>query len=299
MPHFASLGFGPSTAVTNRLEAASEKQPLSVQDAIGCCLQTIRPRYHISKVAGGFPDHVRNDVLLLGVHLDVLLDHAFTIIKVERHGLSSSTSDHLSSSFRPKAFSRTVILVVLLKRGYLLPVPCSAFTSALWCGSPSSLAHSRKIVALYVSDSSRACPTSLFLFSSVSLELHGRGVTRQTCLARFWRFLCMFPSRARIPATSQHPWLLSCGPLWQPAQRDSREVSLSSMFGNLTLLRGHRLATNSCNSCPSIPPTSSAFLTSQFCSSPSQTRGKPHWGSSHSPFPLAIIPRQVSAPFVP
>ena len=75
MPHFASLGFGPSTAVTNRLEAASEKQPLSVQAATGCCLQTIRPRYHISKVAGGFPDHVRNDVLLLGVRLDVLLDH--------------------------------------------------------------------------------------------------------------------------------------------------------------------------------------------------------------------------------
>ena len=60
-------------------------------------------------------------------------------------------------------------------------------------------------------------------------------------------------------------------------------VSLSSMFGNLTLLRGHRLATNSCKSCISIPPTSLAFLTSQFCSSPSHTRGKPHRVSCQSP----------------
>ena len=39
------------------------------------------------------------------------------------------------------------------------------------------------------------------------------------------------------------------------------EASLSSMFGNLRLLRGHRLATNTCNSCSSIPPTSLASLT--------------------------------------
>ena len=179
-------------------------------------------------------------------------------------------------------------------------------SGAVLFSSTSSLAHSRKIVALYVSDSSWACPTSIFLFSSVSLELHERGVTRQTCLARFWRFLCMFPSRARIPATSQQPWLLSCGPLWQPAQRDSREASLSSTFGNLTLLRGHRLATNSCKSGTSLPPTSSASLTHQFLfltfpdtrqiprSFISVTSTEAHpFTTGHS------CPRQVSAPFVP
>ena len=87
-----------------------------------------------------------------------------------------------------------------------------------------------------------------FCFPLSLLELHERGVTRQTCLARFWRFLC--PS---LPCSAT------------------------------SLLRGHRLATNSCNSCPSIPPPSSASLTPQFCSSPSQTRGKPHRGSSQSP----------------
>ena len=71
----------------------------------------------------------------------------------------------------------------------------------------------------------------------------------------------MFPSRARNPAKSQHSWPLSCGPLWQHAQRNSREASLSLMFGNLRLLRGHRLATNTCNSCSSIPTTSLASLT--------------------------------------
>ena len=104
----------------------------------------------MSKVASGFPDHVRNDDLLLGVHLDVLLDHPFHYHHGPRHGLSSATSDHMSSSFRPKAFSRRVILVVLLKHGYLFL--CTSQLSSICSGvlhfnSTSSLVHFRKIVA--------------------------------------------------------------------------------------------------------------------------------------------------------
>ena len=166
-------------------------------------------------------------------------------------------------------------------------------SGAVLFSSTSSLAHSRKIVALYVSDSSRACPTSLFLFSSVSLELHERGVTRQTCLARFCRFLCMFPYRARIPATSQHPWHLSCGPLWQPAQRDSRKASLSSMSGNLRL----QAPATPANLAPLYLPHPRLPSLPSSCSSPSLTRGKSHRGLSQSPqqrltlSPLAILTR--------
>ena len=81
----------------------------------------------------------------------------------------------------------------------------------------------------------------------------GRHVLQKSCA------YSQFPPRARIPAKSHHPWPLSRGPLWQPAQRNSRKAPLSSMSGNLSLLRGHRLVPNSCNSCTSIPPTSSAF----------------------------------------
>ena len=154
---------------------------------------------------------------------------------------------------------------------FLCPAQLSPMRSgAVLFSSTSSLAHSRKIVALYVSDSSRACPTSLFLFSSVSLELHERGVTRQTCPARFWRFLC--PS-------------LPCS------------------------------ATSHCSAGTGLPPTpgnpAPPYLPHPRLSSlPSSVRHLPRHEAnptgghlSHlergSPVPLAIIPRQVSAPFVP
>ena len=122
---------------------------------------------------------------------------------------------------------------------------------------------------------------------------------------RILAFFCMFPSRAKIPAKSQHPWPLSCGPLWQPAQRHLCKASLSCMSGNLRVLRGHRLATNTCKTGTSIPPTSTASLTPQSCSLTSLRRGTPHRGSSQSPRQRLAFssghyhPRQVSAPFAP
>ena len=139
----------------------------------------------------------------------------------------------------------------------------------------------------------RACPTSLFLFSfCLSLELHERGITRQTRLAGFLRalYVSLLGQDTRQIAVPMA--------FFAPTQRNSRTAPISSMSGNLRLLRGHRLATNSCNSSTSIPPTSSASLTSQSCSS-THHQGHPSHPDWGSPFPTGHChPSQVSAPFM-
>ena len=111
-------------------------------------------------------------------------------------------------------------------------------------------------------------PLSVFL----CLEVHERGVARQTCLAGFWRFRQAAAPMDSVARPSRAAWA-----------KKFAEASLSSMSGNLRLLRGQRLATNTCNSCSSMPPAPSASLTPQACSSTSLTRGKSHRGSSQTP----------------
>ena len=170
----------------------------------------------------------------------------------------------------------------------LCPSDISICSGLLLFSSTLSMAHFRKIVALCFSDSSRACPVYLCVEGCMKQVSPGGHVLQKSCA------YSLLPSRARIPAKSQHPWPLSPGPVWQSTQRNSRKAPLSFMFDNLRLLRGHRLVPNSCNSCTSIPPTSSASLTLQSCSAPSLTRSKPHQGhlfhldrGSHFHWPLS------------
>ena len=106
------------------------------------------------------------------------------LIKFQRLGFSSAISDHLFSSFRASASSWRVLLVVLLKRGYLRTCAKVISQFVLGCSSsvpPCPLAHSRKIVALCFSDSGRACPVYL------CVDVHERSITRHTWLAEVLR----------------------------------------------------------------------------------------------------------------
>ena len=111
-----------------------------------------------------------------------------TIINFQRHGFPSAISDHLFSFFRARASSWRVLLVVLLKRGYLRPCALVFAQYVLGCSSSVPPRHRPtpgKLLPVCFSDSGRACPTSLLLFSAVPMELHERGVTSQTCLPSF------------------------------------------------------------------------------------------------------------------
>ena len=109
-----------------------------------------------------------------------------TSINVQRHGLPSAISDHLSSSFRPKAFSRRVILVVLLKRGYLRPCALLSFPQyVLVCSSsiPGPLQENCCFPLCLLTPvwvGSHVGPAKRPSFFVICLDVLGRGVTRQT-----------------------------------------------------------------------------------------------------------------------
>ena len=255
----------------------------------------------MSKSASGFPDHVRNDVLLLGVRLDVLLDHAFPY---QQGPAGRALLRHL----RPSVFFFPTQGII--KEGDTrrlaqawLPPPCalrSFHQYVLVCSSsipPLPWPTPGEVLLSFLpSHSRRACPTSLVLFSSVLRCMKEVSPDRHV-LEDSGVFVCLSAVAA--------PWLLSRGPLGQAARRNSQEASLSSMSGNLGLLRGQRLATNTCNSCPSIPLTFSASLTPQFLFLTFPDKRQTPLGSSQPPRQRLTFstghfhPSQVSAPFVP
>ena len=103
------------------------------------------------KVASGFPDHVRIEALLLGILLDVLLDHSFYL---HQGPAARAPLRHL----RPPVFFFPTQGVLKegdtrrLAQAWLPPPLCTSQLSSICSGvllfnSTSSLVHSRKIVA--------------------------------------------------------------------------------------------------------------------------------------------------------
>ena len=306
MPHFASLGFGPSPAVTNRLEAASEKQPLSVQAAIGCCSKlsvqgiTFRKLLAVSPIMSGMMFFCWASTWMCSSITP------FTIIKVQRHGLSL----HL----RPPVFFFPTQSV--LKEGDTrrltqawLPPPC-ALLSFHQCAlvrsssvpprhwpTPGKLLHFMFLTPVGPAQRPSFC-FPLSLWSCMKEVSPGRRVLQDSGV-----FCVCFPLGPGYPPRRSNRGFCRAA-LSGSLRKEIRGRRPSSMFGNLRLLRGHRLATNSCKSAPPYRPHPRLpSLPVLFLNFP-DTRHNPAGVISVTStethlFPLAKIPRQVSAPFVP